>query len=211
MRKFPDPEKRFLFIHIPRTAGRFLVENFKVNNFELEDSFVWNTTEGVEIEHFHRDLYEKYLNVEGIPHIAIVRNPIDRFISCSIFLKRMYGEDIQDAMEDPMMFASMIQNFPLSESVNWFRPQMDFLTDKTNLWKMEDGFGVDFEEWMQDNLGVDFKIKDVTPKKLATDESKRLEKSDKLIDNIKTLYEKDIEHLYPELAAPLQQGEKEET
>ena len=24
---FPDPANRFLFVHIPRTAGRFLVEN----------------------------------------------------------------------------------------------------------------------------------------------------------------------------------------
>ena len=28
------PRKRFLFIHIPRTAGRFLEENFVENGFE---------------------------------------------------------------------------------------------------------------------------------------------------------------------------------
>jgi len=37
IRNFPDPEKKFLFIHIPRTAGRFFTENIKLNNFELND------------------------------------------------------------------------------------------------------------------------------------------------------------------------------
>ena len=83
--------KRFLFIHIPRTAGRFLEENFKYNGFQDEYE-IWNSIDGIEVAHFHRELYEKYLDVKGIPHITIVRNPIDRFFSASIFLKRMYGE-----------------------------------------------------------------------------------------------------------------------
>ena len=203
MRTFPDPEKRFLFIHIPRTAGRFLVENFKVNNFELEDSFVWNTTEGIERQHFHRDLYEKYLNVEGIPHIAIVRDPVDRFFGASSFLKRMYGNDIQEAMEDPIMFSMMLQNFPLTEAENWYRPQMDFISDKTQLWKLEDGFGEDFNEWMSEILGVPFVMRKVPYKKLAYDEEDKLERSGRLIDNIRQLYSRDYEQLYPELATPL--------
>ena len=39
----------------------------------------------------------------------------------------MYGDDIQEAMEDPVMFHSMLENFPLTQAVNWFRPQVDFL------------------------------------------------------------------------------------
>ena len=197
---FPDPANRFLFVHIPRTAGRFLVENFKRNDFSIEDNNQWSTQDGVEISHYHRELYEKYLDVDGIPHIAIVRNPIDRFISCSIFLKRMYG-DCQELLEDSMMFSSMLDNFPLSEGVNWFRPQMDFISDETQLWKLEDGFGEDFEEWISGVVGVEIKMKKVPYKKLTTDESTKLEKSAKLIDNITSIYRKDIEQLYPELAA----------
>ena len=197
---FPNPAKRFLFVHIPRTAGRFLIENFKCNDFSVEDNNQWSTQQGVEIAHFHRELYEKYLDVDNIPHISIVRNPVDRFISCSIFLKRMYG-DCQELMEDPMMFSSMLDNFPLSEGVNWFRPQVDFISDKTELWKIEDGFGEDFEEWINEVVGVEIKIKNVPYNKLTTDESTKLEKSAKLIDNITSIYRKDIEQLYPELAA----------
>ena len=211
IRNFPNPENRFLFIHIPRTAGRFFTENIKSNNFELEDSFVWKSIDGVEPAHFHKEMYEKYLDVSDIPHMTIVRNPIDRFISTSIFLTRMYGDGIQELMEDPMMFGMMLENFPLTEGVNWFRPQMDFISSKTDIWKFEWGFGVDFEEWVSDLLNVKFVMKDMPYKKLTTNESKKLVKTDRLIDNIKQLYRQDIETFYPELATSLQEGAEEKT
>ena len=60
IRNFPDPEKKFLFIHIPRTAGRFFTENIKLNNFELESQFIWKSIDGIEPAHFHKELYEKH-------------------------------------------------------------------------------------------------------------------------------------------------------
>ena len=202
--------KRFLFVHIPRTAGRFITTNFVKNGFKLEHD-AHTSIEGIEIIHFHRELYEKYLDVEGIPHIAIIRNPIDKFFGASSFLKRMYGEDIQEAMEDPMMFSMMLENFPLGQAVNWYRPQVDFISDKTHLWRFEGGFKEDFGEWMSNVLGVPFKTVNVPYQKLAYDESNKLERTDKLIDNIRTICRKDIEQLYPELAAPLQEGGQTKT
>ena len=197
IRNFPDPEKKFLFIHIPRTAGRFFTENIKLNNFESETQFIWKSVDGVEPAHFHKELYEKHFDVANIPHITIVRNPIDRFISTSIFLSRMYGDGIQDMVEDPMMLSMMLDNFPLTEGINWFRPQMDFISSKTNIWKLEWGFGNDFEEWMSDLLDVKFEMRNVPYEKLSTDETNKLKKSDRLIKNIKQLYVKDFEVLYP--------------
>ena len=203
---YPNPTKRFLFVHIPRTAGRFLEENFKENGFEPEQ-ILWKSVDGIEIAHFHNELYLKHFDDLGsIPHFTIVRNPIDRFMSCSIFLTRMYGDDIQEMMEDPMMFSSMLDNFPLTQAVNWFRPQMDFLTDDTNIWKFEDGFGSDFDEWLSEILGVEYKTKDVPYNELSTNETKKLEKTAKLVNNITGLYRKDIEQLYPELATPFEEG-----
>lgn len=203
---YPNPTKRFLFVHIPRTAGRFLEENFKENGFEPEQ-ILWKSVDGIEIAHFHNELYIKHFDDLGsIPHFTVVRNPVDRFMSCSIFLTRMYGDDIQEAMEDPMMFSSMLQNFPLTQAVNWFRPQIDFLTDDTNIWKFEDGFGSDFDEWMSEILGVEYTTKDVQYEKLAYGETKKLKKTAKLVNNIMSLYRKDYEYLYPELATPLEEG-----
>ena len=186
--------KRFLFIHIPRTAGRFLEENFKYNGFQDEYE-IWNSIDGIEVAHFHRELYEKYLDVKRIPHITIVRNPIDRFFSASIFLKRIYGE-CQEEMEDVMMFYSMLDNFPLSQGINWFRSQLDFISEETNVWKFEDGFGIDFNNWMSQILGVEFQVKDVPYKELTTNESNKLERSAKLLHNVRNLYRKDFSRFY---------------
>lgn len=190
---------KFLFIHIPRTAGRFFQSNLKRNNFKLDHN-ANGSIGGIEVLHFHRDLYEKYLDVDEIPHISIIRNPIDRFFGASSFLKRMYGEDIQSLVEDELYFFSMLDNFPLTESVNWYRPQVDFISEKTHIWKYENGFGEDFEEWISSILQVPFKMYDVPYKKLSYDESNKLERTDKLIDNVRKLCRRDIEQLYPELA-----------
>ena len=197
---YPHKTRRFLFVHIPRTAGRFLEENIEENGFEPEQ-VIWKSVDGIEIAHFHNELYIKHFDDLGsIPHFTVVRNPIDRFFSCSIFLKRMYGDDIQEAMEDPVMFGSMLDNFPLTQAVNWFRPQMDFLTDDTNVWKFEDGFGDNFGKWVSDIIGVDIKMRsDMPVQKLPTDETRKVKRSAKLLDNIRNLYRKDIETLYPEL------------
>ena len=199
---YRQDEKRFHFIHIPRTAGRFVESVIEDNNFKLEDD-ISDEIEGVERLHLHRDLYEKYLDIKGITNIAIIRNPIDRFFSCSIFLKRMYGNDIQEAMEDPIMFSMMLKNFPLTQAVNWFRPLSDFITEDTYIWKFENGFKNEFEEWISDVLNFPFTVRDVPYKKLSTDETNKLNKSDRLIENIKQFWREDIEQFYPELATSL--------
>ncbi len=203
--------KRFLFIHIPRTAGRFFEENLKLNNFEVEQENIWQSVDGIEVAHFHKELYEKHFDVEDIPHISIVRNPIDRFFSSSIFIRRMYGNDVDNLLEDPMYFYSVLQNFPLSQSVNWFRNQVDFISNKTHIWKFENKFRDNFGSWIEKILEVPFKIHDVPYNKLSTDEDNKIVRSDKIIDNLRNFYRKDIEQLYPELATPLQEGAKTKT
>ena len=199
---YKQEEQRFHFIHIPRTAGRFVEAVIEDNNFKLEGNFP-NVIEGVELIHLHRDLYKKYFDLKGIPNITIIRNPIDRFFSCSIFLKRMYGNDIQETMEDPMMFSMMLQNFPLTQAVNWFRPLSDFITEDTYIWKFENGFKKEFEEWISDIVDFPFTVRDVPYEKLSTNETNKLNKSDRLIENIKQFWREDIEQFYPELATSL--------
>ena len=132
----------------------------------------------------------------------------------------MYGDDIQELMEDKMMFYQMLQNFPLSQAVNWFRPQVDFLTSETNIWKFEDGFGDDFAEWLSGVLGVRFVVNDINPDNIKNinrqklnleylepeHKKRKLDKTAKLVNNITALYRKDIEQLYPELATPFEEG-----
>jgi hypothetical protein len=194
--------KKVFFAHIPRTAGRFVEANLLANGFDWGDSHldtglgVMSVVNGVEIAHYHREYYQEYLNVENIPHFSIVRSPITRFISGSLYLKRTYGEDIQSIMEDPIMFSSMIQNLPFKESWNWYRPQVDFLTNKTHVWKFEDKIGDEFVSWLSGIIELDLKFDDNIAYPKSSDEGNKLKKSPQLELNIRSAYKKDFEVLY---------------
>ena len=132
--------------------------------------------------------------------MAVIRNPIDRFFSASIFLKQEYGDDIQEKMEDKEQFFSMIENFPYSETKTWWRPQVDFISDTTHLWKFEDGLGANFGYWMSEKLQIDFKIDAFAQYPMSRHEGvNQLDKTPKLIDNIRSLYKEDLDKFYPDL------------
>ena len=122
--------ERFFFIHIPRTAGRFLQENIRQNGFESEQN-IWGTIDGVEITHLHREMYEEHLEVKGIPHISVVRDPLERYISLKSYTNTVYPK-------------------------GWFRPSVEYVTENTHIWYFEDGLGDDFSSWISSILKIKF-------------------------------------------------------
>ena len=200
--------KRFLFVHIPRTGGRFIEVNLEKNGWEIEPidqygipHYQHSFIEDCEIAHFHRDLYEKYCDIEGIEQIAVVRNPVDKFFSASTYLITVYGKEVQEKLEDYDEMVSIIKNFPMSETLSWWRPQVDFITDTTHIWKFEDGLGTDFGDWLGEKLGVPFEIDKYANYAMNRYEgSFKLDRTPKLIDNICKFWREDIEQFYPELA-----------
>ncbi len=203
--------KRFLLVHIPRTGGRFIEVNLEKNGWEVEPidqygipHYQHSFIEDCEIAHFHRDLYEKYCDIEGIEQIAVVRNPVDKFFSASTYLITVYGKEIQEKLEDYDEMVSIIENFPMSETLSWWRPQVNFITDTTHIWKFEDGLGTDFGDWVSDKLRVPFEIDKYANYAMNRYEgSFKLDRTPKLIDNITKFWREDIEQFYPELATPL--------
>ena len=198
--------KRFLFVHIPRTGGRFIEVNLEKNGWEVEPidyygipHYQHSFIDDCEIAHFHRELYEKHCEIEGLEQIAVIRNPIDKFFSASTYLVTVYGEEVKERLEDYDEMVSIIKNFPMAETLSWWRPQVDFLTEKTHLWKFEKGLGRDFGEWISDKVGVPFEIDPYVNYGTNDYEGFKLDKSDKLIQNIKKFCSEDIEQLYPEL------------
>ena len=199
--------KRVFFAHIPRTAGRFVEANLSQNDFKWNDAHLDNgkgimsIVNGFEVAHYHRDHYMKYLDVKDIPHFSIVRNPIDRFISASIYIKRFCGDKAQQGVEDKKNFLDVLKSIPHRQSLNWFRPQIDFLRSDTHIWKFEDGFGDDFVSWLSGIVGIDLEFTDDVEYAVAPDEGNKLEKTPQLIDTLIHFYKQDIEQFYPELAA----------
>ena len=199
--------KRVFFAHIPRTAGRFVEANLSQNDFRWDDAHLDNgkgimsIVNGFEVAHYHRDHYMKYLDVKDIPHFSIVRNPIDRFISASIYIKRFCGDKAQQGVEDKNSFLYVLKSIPHRQSINWYRPQIDFLRSDTHIWKFEDGFGEDFVSWLSGIVGIDLEFTDDVEYAVAPDEGNKLEKTPQLIDTLIHFYKQDIEQFYPELAA----------
>ena len=203
--------KRIFFAHIPRTAGRYVEANLLWKNdcdwdeIDLDTGLgVMTMIHGAEIAHWHKEIYEEHLDVKDIPNFSIIRNPFDKFISGSVYLKRLYGNDCQELFEDENLFFSMLANIPTLDpnfSANWFKSQVDFMTDRTHIWKYEDGMGENFVSWLSGIMGVDLEFDEDIEYPKSRDEGNKLKKTPKLIHNLRQLYRKDIELYYPELEA----------
>ena len=206
MPTFNNSRQRFFFIHIPRTAGRHFYELIKSNGFEQEEN-----ENDIVISHYDREFYEKCLNIKYLPHISIIRNPIDRFFGSSFLLRKTYGKNIDFMLENINDFYTLLDNFwvgdslngtlstdPIDNMVKWFRPQSDYISPDTKIWKYEDGFDENFADWISEILKINFKINDVTYPKLKINENDKVDRNARLIDNIKEYYKHDIHKYYYE-------------
>jgi len=189
--------KRFLFIHIPRTAGRFIGANLLKNDCECEQGegdSLWVMRNQVELSHYHREYYEKYLDIENIPHFAVVRNPIDRFVSGSSVLVMDYGKNL---IIDKQFLNYNIKGYGSNTYRNVFRPQIEFVSDNTHIWKYEDGIGKEFVSWLSGILGIDFSFDDEIECS-QDDSSIKFKKTPHLIDIVRKVYKEDFEKFYPD-------------
>ena len=189
---------KFFFIHIPRTAGRFVVENLGHHGCEiihpfidspisLASSYVRQKIEGIQMLHAHRSIYNKWNKVKNIPHFTIVRNPIDRFFSASSLPSLNFN---QSYIEDWNHFNKEISK---EEDTNWLRPQHEFISAKTKIWKYENGFGKDFCNWVSKIVSFAFNIKSSDYKKVNVKD--KFKRTEALINNIKKFYKKDNEFI----------------
>ena len=186
--------KRFLFIHIPRTAGRYIGENLGRNDCQCEQGEgkdLWVRKNNVELSHYHREYYEKYLDVEDIPHFAVVRNPIDRFISCA---GHVGVEEV-----DKKVLNYLTKGYGTSQYFYHFRSQVEFISPKTHIWKYEDGMGKEFVSWLSGTLDIDFVFDDdIEYYRIDNEHAHRIRKTPYLIDIVREFYKEDFERFYPD-------------
>ena len=110
------------------------------------------------------------------------------------------GLNIQKAAEDESQLYDMIHEYPKPENLNWWRPQVDFLSEKTHIWRYENGLGRRFSKWLSEIIGVNIKMDAFA--KYPTNRYERtgqLSRTPKLVEKIKKICKQDIEQLYPEL------------
>jgi|688.fasta_scaffold516572_2 hypothetical protein len=190
------------FIHIPRTAGRYLRELFRNNNeYTVTDIEYSELFHGKQIPHLQYPLYNEFTNYGKINQFTIVRNPIDRFISmfCAVILKEKYIFNQNKVLNNKNLLFNFIEDTMsnLSFSSNWFLPQHHFINHSCKIWKLEDGFNDKFYKWMKSNFKVEFKIKNINKNqhRVEYDFYKKIKLNKKTKEFIKEFYKYDYKLL----------------
>ena len=149
--------KRIFYIHIPRTGGRYITSLFRYNEFNvsLADMREKHNYTGYEIPHLWNPYYFEYEGVNEALHFTVVRNPFDRFKSAL----RNGNPPIRGEI-DITNFESFVEflgeRIVKNKKVS-FIPQFNYISEKTLVWRYEDGLGKSFLDWIHKNLGVRLK------------------------------------------------------
>ena len=122
---------------------------------EISD-YLWTPTEGVEISHATYPLYNKWESVKDLASIAIIRNPIDRFFSASFSFSKVAS---QSSLENWTTYNNILSKCIRTDVCNWLRPQHEFVSPDTKIWKYEKGFGEKFCYWIKVSIEKMLKTK----------------------------------------------------
>jgi len=160
---FTKEDSKLYFIHIPRTAGRFVGSIFLANNYGAK----YHTSNpnfyiaGIEPMHLHYPLYNRYLKVDEIEHFTIIRNPVDKIWSALNLIYKIHNpENFIENLENKKWFQDFIeyQRSHGSYFNNWFMPQQNFVSYKTKVYRYEDGID-NLVSWININFNTKLEYK----------------------------------------------------
>ena len=200
-------DNKYMYIHIPRTGGRYISHLFIKNNYKC-DLYKFNNVhdklkdKDLHIPHLEYPYFLKFINDKNILNFTVVRDPVDRFKS---ILKGYYGYYNKDMdkfnkkiKEIFLDFNGYVNNKILTEQANWHVPQINFIGLDTEVWFYEKGLGKNFIKWLHKKYGFKFKnLKDITyDKDYYDDIDLDIDLTKKQIKCIKDYYFKDYKTLY---------------
>lgn len=128
------PEKKILFVHIPKTGGqsvtKYLLQNLgeKTNLKNSKYGLINNKKSKIEGPyHFHHLLLREYKslglvkNIDDYFKISVVRNPYSRFVSAFYF----------NNLQDKFSYTDVLKQLPFEDKnldlYRMFIPQVDYL------------------------------------------------------------------------------------
>ena len=186
------------YAHIPRTGGSYVTSLFETDKNEEYIRALFSAHErfgGLIPAHFHYPLYNWYFDVDDIPHITVVRDPFQKFLSNINQMYQMHTDYLdmcftsQAAFDDFVTWEREIRSY----HNNWFMPQYKFISPKTHVWKYESGFGEDFKEWIYDISGVEVELKESHHQKGSRDYKFGGVSEEKIAEYVRNYYNKDYE------------------
>jgi|TARA_R100001086_G_C11735867_1_gene231044 hypothetical protein len=145
-----------LFVHIPRTGGRFVVANLNKNHNVNHIDYVdfKKKIKDKNIPHLNRLEYRDFLHYIDIETFTIVRDPVDRFLSMLKCYNRINESKIKKMFESQLAFNETVDNLIIKDTGNWFLPQIHFIDLNTKIWKYEKGLKEDFQHWVLKNFNL---------------------------------------------------------
>lgn len=143
----PETSGKIYVAHPPRTGGRYLQHLLIANGWSAYHNIYDVIYKGQEIPHCDLSRYRDFIDLENVKVIGIARDPLQRYTS----------------------ILSIIRNFNNSELRRWkysncFTPQSKFFPQSAHIWKFEDGFGADFNEWACDVTSSQLPLEPEVPK-----------------------------------------------
>lgn len=195
---FKQKNNSCYFIHIPRTGGRYVSSLFE-NSKDVECEYHKIHTQrisGIDVTHLHYPLYEMYLNVQDIPHLAVVRNPYDKFHSAVKNMHYMHNLTYENLIDEDL-FSRFLQTQIMEQSFhnNWFLQQYRFMSPNTHIWKYEWGFGQDFRDWIFEKTNINITVDKGNYEMFGEETAEEYSFDERVKPNIKKFYEKDFRDL----------------
>ncbi|MDC3011323.1 sulfotransferase family protein [Synechococcus sp. AH-736-G21] len=142
----PDGSLNILFIHIPKTGGGSVEHFFKKINFGVKYLQTKDAPNTLKLscykcspQHMHAALLEMIFNIHSFDYVfTLVRHPFNRLLSeykWNIAKNKLSRNGINDFyINSRRLYA----NNPYALD-NHLRPQIEFITEKTRIFKLEDG------------------------------------------------------------------------
>lgn len=188
---YDNVHRRVLHIHIPRTGGRTVSELLRANDYTMCDRHQTNKRLFDDDMEFLHATEKNYRTIYGndVISIAVVRNPLDRFISASRMLKPKLLR-VEEWTEE--YFESL---FLRANATQWIRRQADFITAETRLWKYEDGLGKEFCEWLREECKIEIEYKGLLKYSRFMYDERPVCYNDALLEFAESYYRIDIEML----------------
>jgi|TARA_A100000172_G_scaffold62635_1_gene42044 hypothetical protein len=186
--------KKTCFIHIPKTAGRFIYETFKESGCELEGSTSYVMYKEKDANHLTYPEHDHYLNYMPLKKFCVVRDPVDRFLSAIKSTWFFNEEKINDMFRTQSYFDETINNYCVNNFTNWLVPQTNFIDYKTKIWRFENKFEKDFIEWVFSNFNIQITKLGNKSKYVSTNYN-QINLDSKKIKYIKDYYYKDYKLL----------------
>lgn len=194
-------DKSLYHPHIPRTGGRYVKYLMMENGFNCYFSGFEHKIQEIEVPHTHYPLYDNFLEgVKDSENFVIVRNPYDRFISAAkvTTIARDWPKDeffkYLENKDWCFKFLDFERNIH-SYYTNWYRPQWEFVSPKSKVYKFEDLLGKQFVNWMNENYSlqlINFEIEHKIDGEVELESKKiNIPYNEKIEANIREYYAED--------------------